>query len=46
MVIHAFVFMSTHAHFLVSPEDAQKLARFMQFVNANVSQLSLSTVVR
>jgi hypothetical protein len=38
MVIHAFVFLSTHAHFLLSPEDAGQLARFMQFVNANVAK--------
>jgi hypothetical protein len=38
MVIHAFVFLSTHAHFLLSPEDAGQLAKFMQFVNANVAK--------
>jgi hypothetical protein len=38
MTIHAFVFMSTHAHFLLSPRNAQQLARFMQFVNANVAK--------
>jgi hypothetical protein len=38
MTIHAFVFMSTHAHFLLSPSSAQQLARFMQFVNANVAK--------
>jgi hypothetical protein len=36
--IHAFVFMSTHAHFLLSPTSAGQLARFMQFVNANVAK--------
>src|SRR5512137_501903 len=38
MTIHAFVFMSTHAHFLVSPTGAGQLALFMQFVNANVAK--------
>jgi hypothetical protein len=38
MTIHAFVFMSTHAHFLVSPTSAAELARFMQFVNARVAK--------
>jgi hypothetical protein len=38
MSIHAFVFLSTHAHFLLSPSSAAQLARFMQFVNANVAK--------
>jgi hypothetical protein len=38
MTIHAFVFLSTHAHFLLSPASAGQLARFMQFVNANVAK--------
>jgi hypothetical protein len=38
MTIHAFVFMSTHAHFLLSPSSAAQLALFMQFVNANVAK--------
>jgi hypothetical protein len=38
MTIHAFVFMSTHAHFLLSPSSAGQLALFMQFVNANVAK--------
>jgi hypothetical protein len=38
MTIHAFVFLSTHAHFLLSPSSADQLARFMQFVNANVAK--------
>jgi hypothetical protein len=38
MTIHVFVFLSTHAHFLVSPSSAGQLARFMQFVNANVAK--------
>ena len=38
MTIHAFVFLSTHAHFLLSPTSADQLAKFMQFVNANVAK--------
>jgi len=38
MVIHAFVFMSNHCHFLVRPCDAQQLSKFMQFVNSNVAR--------
>ena len=38
MTIHAFVFLSTHSHFLLSPTSAGQLARFMQFVNANVAK--------
>jgi hypothetical protein len=38
MAIHAFVFLSTHAHFLLSPTDAGQLAVFMQFINANVAK--------
>jgi hypothetical protein len=38
MTIHAFVFLSTHAHFLLSPTSAAQLALFMQFVNANVAK--------
>jgi hypothetical protein len=38
MTIHAFVFLLTHAHFLLSPSNAGQLARFMQFVNANVAK--------
>jgi hypothetical protein len=38
ITIHAFVFLSTHAHFLVSPSSAGQLARFMQFVNANIAK--------
>jgi hypothetical protein len=38
MTIHAFVFLSTHAHFLLSPSSAGQLAVFMQFVNANVAK--------
>jgi hypothetical protein len=38
MAIHAFVVLSTHAHFLLSPTDAGQLALFMQFVNANIAK--------
>jgi putative transposase len=38
MSIHAFVVLGTHAHFLLSPSSADKLARFMQFVNANIAK--------
>jgi hypothetical protein len=38
MTIHAFVFLSTHAHFLLSPSYPGQLALFMQFVNANVAK--------
>ena len=38
MTIHAFVFLSTHAHFLLSPSSPGQLALFMQFVNANVAK--------
>src|SRR5512136_99987 len=38
MTVHAFVFLSTHAHFLLSPSSAGQLALFMQFVNANVAK--------
>jgi hypothetical protein len=38
MTIHAFVFLSTHSHFLLSPSSAGQCALFMQFVNANVAK--------
>jgi hypothetical protein len=38
MAIHAFVLVSTHAHFLLSPSSAGQLAKFMQFVNANIAK--------
>jgi hypothetical protein len=38
MTVHAFVVLSTHAHLLVSPTSAQQLARFMQFLNANIAK--------
>ena len=38
MVIHAFVVTSTHAHYILSPTSAEQLARFMQFVDANIAK--------
>jgi len=38
MTIHAFVVTSTHAHFILSPDNAEQLARFMQFVNGNMAK--------
>jgi hypothetical protein len=38
MVVHAFVATSTHAHYILSPTSAGQLARFMQFVNANIAK--------
>jgi hypothetical protein len=38
MAIHAFVVMSNHTHFLVSPTNAKQLASFMQFVNSNLAR--------
>jgi hypothetical protein len=38
MTIHAFVVVSNHAHFLLAPDSAEQLARFMQFVNANIAK--------
>jgi REP element-mobilizing transposase RayT len=38
MTIHAFVVVSNHAHLLLSPTSAHQLARFMQFVNANIAK--------
>lgn len=36
--LHAFVFLSNHWHALVTPCDGQALARFLQYVNANVAK--------
>ncbi len=38
MILHGFVVVSTHAHLRASPSSAQQLARFMQFVNANIAK--------
>jgi hypothetical protein len=43
MAIHAFVLVSTHAHFLLSPSSAGQLAKFMQFVNANIAKQARSS---
>lgn len=37
--IHAFVFMSNHYHLLLSPPDAERLSRFMGFLNTNLSKI-------
>jgi REP element-mobilizing transposase RayT len=36
--IHAFVFLSNHYHLLVSVEDADQLARFMNYLNSNLAR--------
>ena len=41
IAIHAFVVLSTHAHFLLSPTGADQMALFMQFANANIAQPTL-----
>lgn len=38
MVIHAITVLSNHYHLLASPRDADQLARFMGFVQANLSK--------
>jgi len=38
MAIHAFVVLSNHTHFLLPPSGADQLAKFMQFVNANIAK--------
>jgi hypothetical protein len=38
MTIHAFAVASNHAHLLLSAAHVQQLARFMQFVNANIAK--------
>jgi hypothetical protein len=38
MIIHAFVVMSNHTHFILSPSDAKQLADFMRFVNSNLAR--------
>jgi hypothetical protein len=34
---HAAVFLSTHFHLLLSVDDADQLARFMEYVNTNIA---------
>lgn len=36
--VHAFVFMSNHYHLLVSAPDAQRLARFVGYLNSNLAR--------
>lgn len=36
--IHAFAFLSNHYHLLLSVPDAHRLARFMQYLNANLAR--------
>jgi len=36
--IHAFVFLSNHYHLLLTVENAQQLARFMNYLNSNVAR--------
>jgi REP element-mobilizing transposase RayT len=36
--IHAYVFMSNHYHLLLSAPDAQRLARFMGYVNSKLAR--------
>ena len=38
MVLQGFVVASNHAHFFARPSSAWQLARFMQFVNANIAK--------
>ena len=38
MRIHALVFLSNHAHALLSPDSPQQLAAFMDFVASNVAR--------
>jgi REP element-mobilizing transposase RayT len=36
--IHAFAFLSNHYHLLLSVPDAHRLARFIQYLNANLAR--------
>jgi hypothetical protein len=36
--IHAFAFLSNHFHLLVTVPDAQRLARFMNYLNSNLAR--------
>lgn len=38
VAIHAFVFLSTHYHLLVSVTDAAQLAKFVGFLNSNLAR--------
>lgn len=39
VALHYFVYMSNHAHFLLSATDGESIAPFMGFVNANVAKV-------
>lgn len=36
--VHAFAFLSNHFHLLVTVPDAQRLARFMNYLNSNLAR--------
>lgn len=36
--LHAFVFLSNHYHLLVTVDNAQQLARFMNYLNSNLAR--------
>ncbi len=38
MTVCAFIYLSNHCHLLLQPEDAWQLARFMNYVNANIAK--------
>jgi len=38
MVVHYAVVLSNHIHLLLSPNDAQHLSEFMNFVNSNIAR--------
>jgi len=38
MRVCAFVYLSNHCHLLLQPSDAWQLARFMNYVNANIAK--------
>lgn len=38
MAVCAFVYLSNHCHLLLQPENAWQLARFMNYVNANIAK--------
>ena len=38
MTVCAFVYLSNHCHLLLQPTDAWQLARFMNYVNANIAK--------
>ena len=36
--LHAFVFLSNHYHLLLTVENAEQLARFMNYLNSNLAR--------